>query len=331
MFCSNVPHFVIDLSKRPETRWDHVVDAMREPAQALVNQAGRELARVPSLLRGGFGWLYWLRGGLYTREISGLARRLGVTSGTATILNCAYEMSHLQVPRILGCTAGVRYIKDEGMVHVRTLDWPLPAMGPATCVFHMIYGLRAYVAVGVPGQVGVLSGMVPGGYSVTINWAPPRRNPNFNFGPTFLLRHVLETCDTYQAAVAALRDTPLSTSVFFTVCGVNAGEGCVIERTQKTAAVRELEDGVVVQANHHVAAPMKGAKLKKGVQLENADYLDWSGGRADQMQAALLACGNEGNPLLSMASGPVENPETVQKMKFCPRTGEMEVWRRLAR
>lgn len=331
MFCSDVPQFAIDLARPPAERWSHVVEAMREPASALVSQAGHELARVPSILRGAFGWYYWLRGGLYTREITALAKALGVSRGTATVLNCAYEISHIQVPRILGCTAGVRYVHDRGMVHVRTLDWPLPAMGPATCIFHMRYGLRQFDVVGVPGQVGALSGMVPGGYSATINWAPPRRNPNFNFGPTFLLRHVLETCETYDEAVAALRDTPLSTSVFFTVCGVNRGEGCVIERTQTTAAVRELEEGVIVQANHHVAAPMKGATLKKGVQLENADYLDWSGGRADQMQAALIACGETGNPLLSMAQRPVENPETVQKMMFCPRTGELEVWRRLSR
>jgi hypothetical protein len=38
--------------------------------------------------------------------------------------------------------------------------------------------------------------MLPHAYSVTINWAPPAAFPCFNFGPAFLLREVLETCDT---------------------------------------------------------------------------------------------------------------------------------------
>ena len=40
-------------------------------------------------------------------------------------------------------------------------------------------------------MVGVLSGMLPGAYSATINWAPPARAPTFRFGPTFLLRDAM--------------------------------------------------------------------------------------------------------------------------------------------
>src|SRR6185369_4971423 len=99
---------------------------------------------------------------------------------------------------------------------------------------------REFVSVGVPGQVGVLSGMLPKAYSVTINWAPPASFPSFDFGPAFLVRDTLETCDTYDAAVHALEQTKLSTSVFFTVCGTEKDQACVIERTHNTAEVRPL-------------------------------------------------------------------------------------------
>ena len=107
---------------------------------------------------------------------------------------------HLRWPKLFGCTAGVRWLDGLGMVHLRTLDWPLATMGQATRFFRFQRGAREFVSVGVPGQVGVLSGMLPGGYSVTINWAPPIGRPSFDFGPTFLLRDTLETCDRYDDA-----------------------------------------------------------------------------------------------------------------------------------
>src|SRR4029077_19247286 len=155
---------------------------------------------------------------------------LGVSLGTVTVLNCAYELSHLRWPKLFGCTAGVRWVEGLGLVHVRTLDWPLATMGAATRLFHFRRGARAFVAVGVPGHVGILSGMLPHAYSVTINWAPPAAFPTFDFGPPFLLRVTLERCDSYDSGVQTLTFTPLSTSVFFTVCGTEIDQACVIER-----------------------------------------------------------------------------------------------------
>lgn len=38
----------------------------------------------------------------------------------------------------------------------------------------------------------------------------------------------------------ALRDSPVAAPVFFTVCGTNKGEACVIERTYNDAVVRGM-------------------------------------------------------------------------------------------
>src|SRR5262249_3160396 len=193
-------------------------------------------------------------GGLYRDEIKAWADALGVSAGTVTLLNCAYELSHVRLRRPFGCTAGVRWVAGLGPVHVRNLDWPLAGLGDATCLFRFRRGERMFLVVGVPGQVGVLSGMLPGAYSVTINWAPPAHAPTFRFGPALLLRDTLETRNSYATAVEALRKTPVAASVFFTVCGTEAGQACVIERTPRSAVVRPLDGPVVVQANHHVGA-----------------------------------------------------------------------------
>ena len=216
---ATVPTYLIDLGSDEARRWDEVISREKAVAVQLLGDIEAEFERVPEFLRWIFAGLYRAFGGLYSGEIGAWADALGVSLGTATMLNCAYELSHLRLPKLFGCTTGVRWVEGLGMVHVRNLDWPLPSMGEATRLFRFRRGAREFVSVGVPGQVSVLSGMLPGAYSITINWAPPASRPSFDFGPAFLLRHTLENCDSYDAAVEILRHTPLSTSVFFTVCG----------------------------------------------------------------------------------------------------------------
>jgi predicted choloylglycine hydrolase len=220
----------------------------------------------------------------------------------------------------------VRWLDGIGMVQVRTLDWPLSSMTTATRLFRFRRGTREFVSVGVPGQVSVLSGMLPGSYSATINWAPPGARPTFDFGPAFLLRDTLETCDTYDAAVERLTRTPLSTSVFYTVCGTDRDQACVIERTQQAAAVRGFTEPALTQANHHVAARfVRNNKVLREVESEG--FHEDSGCRADALCRALAG------PAVTLESvadavnvPPVLNQYTVQQMLFCPRTGAVKVW-----
>jgi hypothetical protein len=175
--------------------------------------------------------------------------------------------------------------------------------------------------------------MLPGAYSATINWAPPGAFPSFDFGPAFLLRDTLETCDAYDEAVERLTRTRLSTSVFLTVCGTEKDQACVIERTQREAVVRPLTGPVLVQANHHVAGRFAGnnedlLQLKEG---EEEFSLQGSTSRADTLAGAL----SEVSSLLlredaarALDVPPVLNPLTCQQMVFRPRTGEVGVWRR---
>jgi hypothetical protein len=334
MFAADVPTYTIDLEAPEPLRWAEVIAADRPAAARLLAEAEREFERVPALVRRAFARLYQLAGGLYRGEIQAWADALGATAGTVTFLNCAYELSHVRPPRLFGCTAGVRFTR-LGPVHVRTLDWPLDSLGDGTRLFRFRRGERTFVVVGAPGMVGVLSGMVPGAFSATINWAPPGGAPSFGrLGPTFLLREVLQTRDRYAAAVEALRKTPVSASAFFTVCGTEAGQGCVIERTPRSAVVRPLDGACVVQANHHLASRFaaNNADLDDVKEDEQEFSREGSAARAEALAQA-LADPDEPETLEEAARaidvGPVLNKFTVQQMAFCPRTGEVRVWRRL--
>jgi hypothetical protein len=219
------------------------------------------------------------------------------------------------------------------MIHVRSLDWPLATMGAATRLFRFQRGAREFVSVGVPGHVGVLSGMLPQAYSVTINWAPPAAFPSFYFGPAFLLRDTLETCDSYEAAVRTLTETRLSTSVFFTVCGVAKDQACVIERTPCEAVVRPMSGSVLVQANHHVAGRfVKNNKdILEGTDEDDVFSLAGSSRRAETLSSALaeipVACTPD-TVAKALNREIVLNQDTCQQMVFCPGRGEVKVWRR---
>jgi hypothetical protein len=333
VFTVDVPTYLIDLARSEATRWEEVISHEKPAATRLLQEAGRQFERVPELLRWVFARFYQRSGGLYRAEIESWARALGMSPGTVTILNCAYELSHLRWPKLFGCTAGVRGVDGLGMVHVRSLDWPLAAMGAATRLFRFRRGAREFVSVGVPGHVGVLSGMLPRAYSVTINWAPPVAFPSFDFGPAFLLRDTLETCDTYDAAVRTLTETRLSTSVFFTLCGTAQGQACVIERTQREAVVRRMSEPVLVQANHHVARQFvkNNADILEGETDEDVFSLAGSSRRADTLKRTL-----DGMPapctldaLANALNGPsVLNRDTCQQMVFCPDNGDVKIWRR---
>jgi predicted choloylglycine hydrolase len=332
MFTSETPSYIIDLDRPEADRWAETIAAEKENARKLIDRAAADLERVPRVARWSFGQLYRMFGGLYQGEISAWAEALGVSVGTATMLNCLYELSHLPQPKWLGCTAGIRWIEGHGMVHVRTLDWPIDGMGEATRLFRFRRGEREFISIAMPGQVGMLSGMLPGAYSVTINWAPPAALPNFEFGPGFLLRDVFETCDTFGAAVERLEKTPLSTSVFFTVCGAEKGQACVIERTQSGAAVRPFTGRPLVQANHHIAPTFarNNEAIREVPPEEEVFSIDGSTKRVNIMQEGLAslpaACS------LESATAPLDvptvlNSQTCQKMVFCPASGQFKLWR----
>ena len=216
----------------------------------------------------------------------------------------------------------------RGPIHIRAMDWDISGLGSATRKFWFKNGSRKFLAIGVLGHVGVVSGMLPGRYSITINWAPPtdRVDPR-DYGPTFLLRDVFETCDTYEQAIYHLRRTHLATSAFFVICGNKANQGCVIERTQKSSSLREMENGVIVQTNHFMTSRMR----KFNNEIDDDDgTLEYSVDRQQCLQHSVLQLSRTvslDSAALCLDEYPVCNATTHQQMVFCPATGKSLSWR----
>lgn len=344
-YTSKVKTYSIDLDLPGNRRWQEVIRDDKKAVKKLIREARKDFEgeyklpfvnthvhlEVPALLKKIFRNAYKYSGGYYTDEIDCWADELGASRDEVTMMQCSYELAHAASflgkfkPRnIFGCTAGVKWINEIGMVHIRNMDWELQNIGNTTRLFKYVRGDRHFVAVGISGFVGVLSGMVPGAYSVTINYAPLSGRPRFtSWGPSFLLRDVLEECDTYEDAVYYLKNERLSTGILYTVCGTKKRQACVIERTRNDASVRKMKTDSFVCANHYVSRKFKKYNTDK-------ELLKYSLERYECMNDLLTnqkKYHSYDNIFKCLNVEPVYNEESYQQMMFVPAKGEVKAKR----
>jgi acyl-CoA:6-aminopenicillanic acid acyl transferase len=330
-------------------RWRDVLGKDHEDIEALAKQGLAQLcsdAKLPLwLIRFLSRLLYWwcaLAKRRYLEDSDAIAKAVAFDPAIMAALQRVYTLSHF------GCTAAVFRHPDHGMVHVRCLDWEVlrPAIIQATRLFDFQSGGKTvFVAVGVAGMVGVLSGIRPGKYSITINWAQSRSAivPWARQDPTLLVRHVLETCDSYEDAVRQLADTEVGAPVYYMVCGAKDGEGCVIEvahlglfRQQENIRRLDGERQRLVQTNHYgESGALKGQNKKQPrpphPKWEEESLEVSSRERRHVMEASIAGTVAQRNVSLaqlveSVRIPPVQNVHTVQQMVLHPRSGQVRIW-----
>lgn len=310
--------FTIDLTAPPEERW---MEALLESAVTTGNVVQQAINSIPSDLAAKSLVLFGSSAltstyAPYEREVQAMGRVLDLPKWQTTLLQTTYEASHFaeRFANVLGCSTGVTYVPQHGPVHLRTLDWDLSTLKAASCFIEFQEGRRKFNTVGIPGFVGVFTGVLPKAYSLSLNYASPQRLPKVGIGPAVLLRQVLETCDSYAEAVYTLSKTKMATSAFFTVCGVHKAEGVIIEHTGDNAYVRDMThpDGACC-TNHYVAAPVE----------DEAEFIPNSYDRLHAMQELL----EESETLEDLKEGikkdPLTNEITQQRLLLLPRSGEI--------
>lgn len=145
---------------------------------------------------------------------------------------------------------------------MRVLDWPLNGLGAELTVTRHDAEIGAWWQATWPGFVGVLTGLAPGRFAAAYNQPPIRRtmgvkaldwgverlrvHRRWAMPPTHLLRQTFETAENFDAAVALLRDTPLSIPALFSLTSAD-GRAVVIERLEEKARLRQ---GPIAISNH---------------------------------------------------------------------------------
>jgi hypothetical protein len=167
---------------------------------------------------------------------------------------------------------------------------------------------HAFVSVGFPGLIGVLSGMNDAGLAVaTLEvYSSKDKSPIFNHkGVPYALcyRRILEECTTVDEAVKLLRALPRTTMNNLALCDKKGG--AVIEFTPDTLVVRRPEKGLCPCTNH-----FRTERLSTGIQCRRYDALVKSQNLAKIDHTALAK-------LLDAAN---QGPATLQTMIFEPAT-----------
>jgi hypothetical protein len=197
----------------------------------------------------------------YRRQIMAIGSALGMPG--AALLNMSFEWT---------CTSGAAPSPDgSGNRMLRVLDWRLGGLGANVVIAREDAPAGVFYNVTWPGAVAVLTAMAPGRFSAAINQAPMRQ---FGLGllgnwaanrakvwqstaipPAHLLRQIFETARSYDEAKRIMVETPLCLPVLFTLSGMRAEEGCIIERTETEAIVH---DGPCAVANAWRSSHLSG-------------------------------------------------------------------------
>lgn len=265
----------------------------------------------------------------YVSEVAAIAEAFGYPG--VWFLNGSYQWA---------CTALAR---DEHGVPwlARTLDWPFPGLGRHVEVARMRGRAGIFDNVTWPGYVGVLTASAPGRFAAAINQAPLWRRTRHPWlrpldlalnalqtwplrfvPPDHLLREVFETCGSFAEARDRLENSPIARPVIYTLIGCQAGQRCVIERTEQAFVTHERDTRA---ANDwlHPAAPWE-ARIRSEVLLVRS-YEE----AAENSRARRETLGDWPGSLarggFDWVTPPVLNPCTRLAVEMCPASGTLRV------
>jgi len=166
--------------------------------------------------------------------------------GWLTLFNLGYEVTD-------ACTSILAQTNNNTILHVRNMDfwdgiWLTEHLKNMTIqVNYQSKGKTVFHATSFAGYVGVLSGMRPNGFSISID----TRNYPGGIGQlfyeiiaaiteknaslvSFLSRHTLSRVTNFEDAVSSLSNGTLIADVYYIVGGVSANQGAVITRNRES-------------------------------------------------------------------------------------------------
>lgn len=245
-----VPTYVIDLDLPPNQRWTEIcsnssyklvmanlLDALEDflDNSSVINELGKLINNY-----------YFPQE--YAQELQGCAAAMGVEYGWLSIVNLGYELTE-------ACTSIVSQTIDGKIYHVRNMDfwdgiWLTDHLKNLTITIdYQKGGKTVFYATSFAGYVGVLSGMKPGAFSISINtrYYPQHGLKNYldqvlaaimeknNSLVSFLSREVITNENDWDSAINNLSNGALIADVYYIVGGVSANQGAVISRNRLNA------------------------------------------------------------------------------------------------
>ena len=226
-----------------------------------------------------------------------------------------------------GCTSVSFWQPGVGMVHGRNLDWPLIAIRKHTIIIHFDGESGPFSAVTMPGFVGVLSGVAPGRFSVSLNANEDRLSswkPNFRgWCSNLLLRYVLQYCENFSDALELISSEPAFAPFFVQLTGTRKGEAAVIAvEPSGNNSVYEMGSFPLGVSNHY---PDNEEYEDECWEENQYEYSTDSLKRYQKAVSSANACRARTLRGCSsvMREKPVYNPMSFHSMVMHPKSGEI--------
>tara|TARA_B100000795_G_scaffold269339_2_gene258439 strand:+ start:2953 stop:4056 length:1104 start_codon:yes stop_codon:yes gene_type:complete len=264
MFATDCRKFIINLDDPIQTRWDHIIPHFKEKIPLAIKLADEMLGNLgPMLVEPMLIIACKTNQVLYADEIRGIAKSTGLSTGKIIQLQLAYEA-------FAACTSVV-VNTPKGPTHVRTMDWAMPILKKLTIQVDFKQNNKTvFTGTTWAGYIGILTGMRPNSFSVSINYRQTREG---NESPCkafirniyrcitgkwpvgYIVRETLMNAVNYNEALFEFQQAELIAPTYITICGIKKDEGAIITRNRDPRdmvdgnIVTELKDGNLVQAN----------------------------------------------------------------------------------
>ena len=320
------PVYKINLDLPPQERFKEVVSDMKPQIQALLKVLLAE-APIPKFL---FSVLGLYEEMVYQHhecyeELQGIAKYSGLSFGEVFLVNFIYEI-------LASCTSIVTVDQNGNVIHGRNLDYPFQPYLSNLTVHYEFYrgGQLLYEGDGDAGFLGIVTGMRPGAFGISINERSKggalstiyeimlRRT----FSVPFYIRRVLEKAENFTAAVQLLSSEEFAAPCYLTVSGVAKNEGVVITRDRRGVYnVSQIDfdsqdQWFLVQTNYD-----------RDVPDPSSDY------RRVPAEQRMRGIGRKNMSLETLYNGvmilePNKRDETITSSVMCPKTGSFNttIW-----
>jgi len=333
------PTYTVDLDLPPRQRWQAAVQEVLT-VHGFENSYGPLLGSITSFLpapvlkimepildvldsaMGDFG--QEILGIFEVFQQQGLDKSANVTLGDLVAMNIVYELTAF-------CTSVTAQNTNGTIFHGRNLDYNFPGLPNVTYTTTFISnGTVQYMGTAFIGYVGLLTGMRPHAWSVSVDERDQTGNAtglienvvSFVEGGKSIgmfLRETLATHSQFADVINVLNTTRLVAPVYLIVSGVNPGEGAVITRDRNHADDSQgVQNGVWT-----LAPPSAWWRLETNYDHwmappSNDDRRD----PGNKMMAAIGPDAVSTDTLFAMLStAPVLNSNTIYTATMCPATG----------
>lgn len=238
----------INLDLPPNQRWDFAVD-YRNEINELIACYQKDIEDYEALFEEYLVVFKTQIPAAYLEEIKCIAKYCDYNENQVLFANLYYDI----VKYAFACTA-FAYYQEGAIWHARNLDWwtENEALKKHTKIFNFSKkGKTVFQSVGWVGYAGVLSGMKPDCFSITLNAIVSDEAPNLAKPVSFLLREVLEGNYSFDSAKQLLEKTPIVCDCLLLLAGTKKNELVVIERTPTTSKTRTATENFIIVTNDY--------------------------------------------------------------------------------